>query len=354
MKKTIPYCLLLFTLTTSNVLLAEAPLGLPQGQTSRLVVNNRILARVNGKTISVIDVMKKMDMYMNRYYPQHADSLPAKFQFYSNRWKDYLRQIIDTELMLADAEEKEIKVSDGDVRETLQERLGPNVMSSLDKLGLTYEEARAMIHSEMIVERMTWFKVTSKVMQNVSSQDIKASYQERFLKTSPEEQWKYQVLSIRANDPQVGEKIAEKAYALLAQKKMELAAVAEELKQEKNLDPSVAFTISQDYEVPTKALSASLKDVLASLTVNSYSPPISQVSRTDKGTVYRIFYLKDHIKQEPPSFAKMAEKLKDELREKEFEKENDAYLSRLRERYGYDEKHLQEEISEDFQPFSLN
>ena len=39
------------------------------GQEPKLQINNRILANVNGKPISVIDAMKKMDVIFFRQFP---------------------------------------------------------------------------------------------------------------------------------------------------------------------------------------------------------------------------------------------------------------------------------------------
>ena len=68
--------------------------------------------------------------------------------------------MIDHELILADAEKLDLKITDSEVRETLHDKFGPNLMGSLDALGLTYEEAKEMIHAELVVQKMTWFKVT--------------------------------------------------------------------------------------------------------------------------------------------------------------------------------------------------
>ena len=62
-----------------------------------LIVYNRILAKVNGKTLSVIDVMRKMDLFLQRNYPHLVDSKVARFQFYSSQWRETLAQMIDQE-----------------------------------------------------------------------------------------------------------------------------------------------------------------------------------------------------------------------------------------------------------------
>ena len=142
-----------------------APPTLEHEDTQELVIYNRILAKVNDKTISVIDVMKKMDLFLQKYYPHLVDSKLARYQFYSAQWRDHLTQMIDQELMLADAAKIELKVADAEVREEIMNRFGPNIMTILDQLGLTYDEARKMIYDEMIMQRMIWFRVNSKALE---------------------------------------------------------------------------------------------------------------------------------------------------------------------------------------------
>src|SRR5579871_780542 len=144
--------LFLLALCSSALLLGDesiSPIAEFQ-EPQELVVYNRILAKVNDKTISVIDVMKKMDLFLQKYYPQFAGSKAARYQFYSSQWRETLTQMIDQELMIADAEKLEVKVTDAEVREELLNRFGPNIMTVLDGLGVTYDEARKMIHNEML------------------------------------------------------------------------------------------------------------------------------------------------------------------------------------------------------------
>ena len=83
---------------------------------SEILVNNRILASVNGKNISVVDVMKKMDVYIARAYPEYADSNVHRHQFFIQNWRQTLDQLIDNELIMADAEKLEIKITDAEIR----------------------------------------------------------------------------------------------------------------------------------------------------------------------------------------------------------------------------------------------
>jgi hypothetical protein len=318
-----------------------------------LVIQNRLLAKVNGKTISVIDLVKRMDMQLSRYYPEHAHSPSARYQFFSARWRDTLDEMIDNELMLSDAADKEIQVSDGEVRETMQERFGPNIVASLDKIGLTYDEARELIHTEMTVQRMQWYKINAKAIHTVNPQDIRESYKQFCLKNPPTEEWKYQVLSIRAENSQVGAELADEAYNALLTQKSELAALADQLRARVSETQKAAISLSQDFNVDSKSISESHKEALFSLAAGEYSRPIAQVSRIDRGIVYRIFYLKEHSKKETPGFEEISSKLEDALISEAIGKEAALYLSKLRQHYGYSPEQLRETVPADFEPFAL-
>ncbi|HSX12072.1 MAG TPA: SurA N-terminal domain-containing protein [Rhabdochlamydiaceae bacterium] len=316
----------------------------------RLVVNNRILARIQNKTISVLDVMKRMDVQLARSYPQYADNPVARYQFFTNQWRTTLNQMIDNELMLADAEKLELKVNDADVREQLHERFGPNIMPTLDKLGITYDEAWQMIHAENVVQRMNWYRVQSKAVNGIGPKDVKEAYKKYCALNPPVETWKYQVLSIRSPDEKTGALWAEKARQDLKSEGVDFKLVGEKAKE--LLDSSITFNVSEDYEVTGKNLSESHKAILTSLAVGTYSEPVKQVSRFDKSIVHRIFHLKDHQVTQTASFKEKYEELYEDLVQRAIDKEAKTYLIKVRERFNFDEKFLLD-IPNDFVPFSF-
>jgi hypothetical protein len=351
MKKSIFLLIIPLLLATALTQADVSPLT-PQGQ-EELIIYNRILAKVNGKTLSVIDVMKKMDLFLQRNYPDLVNSKVARYQFYSSHWRDTLSQMVDQELMLADAERLELKVTDAEVREEMLDRFGPAIMATLDQLDLTYEEARKMIHTEMVVQRMLWFRVNSKALNTVNPQEIKQAYKQFCLNNPPLEEWEYQVLSLRSPNRTASETIAAKAFSLLHSAQGNFQTVADQIKSEVNEDDGLVITLSSDLQADEKGIAESHKEVLKTLEPGTFSPPIAQVSRIDNSTVYRIFHLKQHQKKETPPFEKMADQLKDTLLDEAAMKENTQYLTKLRERMGYDEKHMLEVIPDDFHPFAL-
>ena len=325
--------------------------SLPENQ--KLIVNNRILAKVNDKTISVIDIVKKMDAFLHQAYPEYANSNVARYQFFSAHWRESLSQMIDNELMLADAEKLGLKAGDGEVRERLHDRFGPNLMTTLDKLGLTYEDAWKMIETEILVQKMTWYRINSKAIFTVNPQDLKLAYKDYVAKNPPVDVWKYQLLSIRAASEQVGRELSEKAHQLLDEERLDLPTVLVKLKEGLPEDTSNSITVSNEFEVNDKELSESPRQVLLTLHPNSFSIPIPQISRFDKSNVFRIFHLKEHSKKQPPSFEEMSDTLQEGLVQKAIQREQALYLNKIRERFTHDEKYIREFIPADFQPFAL-
>jgi hypothetical protein len=345
--------LLFLTLLSVSPLVSafgEPPAYLSHDEPQEIVIYNRILAKVNGKTISVIDVMKKMDLFLQRYYPEHSRSKFSRFQYYSKQWRETLSQIIDQELMLADAEHLELKVTDAEVREEVLGRFGPNIMAALDSIGMTYDEARTQIYSDMVVQRIMWYRVHSKALTTVNPQDIKEAYKLFCQKNPPFEKWRYQVLSIRSLQRDIGEALAIRAFDLLENKHVAWDVLPSELKP---AEEAITVTLSPELEGDAKGLAESHKDVLKNLKPGTFSSPIAQVSRVDNSVVFRIFFLKECQRHEPPVFEKMADNLKDELMEQAIGKETTQYIAKLRDRLGYDETQMLEVLPSDFQPFAI-
>ena len=332
-------------------LFADLPASFPQEEPKEVVVHNRVLVKVRDATISVLDVVKEMDVYLDRNYPHLSHSPMGRYQFYLTHWRDTLDHMIDNELIVADAESREIKVSDGEVREELQQRFGPNVMASLEKLHLTYEEARKMVQKEMIVQRMQWFRVYAKAFQKVTPQVVKKAYQQYREQNPPTETWKYRMLSIRASDEKEAEKIAELAKEYL-QEASDFVSASEKLKAEFSTDPSVSITLSPEYTSEDKELSSSHRETLLSLSKGGISSVVAQKSR-DGTSVFRFFYLLDHTKKEVPKFDEMANEQKENLLQQVANQEMAVYMAKLRDRFNYDAHLLQETIPSDFEPFSL-
>ncbi|MCB1109481.1 MAG: hypothetical protein KDK64_00725 [Chlamydiia bacterium] len=350
------YALIFFFTTFLFPLAAEMEIETPSfidsphvpNREPRLMINNRPLAKVNGKVISLYDVVKKMDLFLYDYYPDYTPSTPERYQFYMARWQPTLDDMIADELILLDAEQKEIKISDGEVREELEERFGPNIMSNLDKVNLQYEEARDIIRNELRVQQLIGMKVHAKAFQVTTPQVIKAAYDDYLKKNPAEDEWTYRVLSIRGKDKELCESLAAKASALLEDPNHSLESVAESI----DLD-GISVSVSDEYQGSSSKISKLHFDVIQALSPEMYSTPVTQVSRFDNSNVVRIFHLKDLIHHLPNTFEEMHDKLKNELLFETSDKEKSAYIKTLKVRFGYDKDDPKYELPEDYHPFVI-
>lgn len=343
--------LALAILTTTTSLQAADPFGLSQKE-SQIFVNNRILATVNGKAISVIDVMKKMDMQFYKQYPQYIASAPARFQYYQAQWQGTLQEMIDKELVLADSEELKLPISHGDIRQEMENLFGPNIILSLDKVGLTYNEAWTMVEEDMRLQRMIYLRANAKAVRTVNPQAIRAAYEE-FAKSSTEpESWEYSSITIRHPDPVIGAEVANFVYQQLQAKDSSLEQLQNAVNEVVSFKEA-KLSASEKLKQNEKELNPDNKIVLNQLNPNQYSLPIAQQSRREKATLYRIFKLFSYHPAGAPPFNEVEGRIRNLLISKASNIETDAYLKRLRAHYHVDEKHIKQMRSDDFAPFVL-
>ena len=315
-----------------------------------LFINNRPLAKINGKVITLADVIKNMDLFLFDYDPNLKLESREKHQFYESRWQNTLEDLIGNELILLDAEKKEIKVADGDVREALEERFGPNVMKSLDKVNLSYEEARSIIRSELTVQQLIGMKVHAKAFQTVTPKVIKSAYQDYVEKNPPEETVSYKILSIRGKDQKKCEELGQTIYNFLNETKLSMDEAVNALTFN---EEDVTIAVSEEYKGETSKLSTRYCDILQPLMPNTFSKPVSQVSRVNNETVVRVFHLKDKDLALPSSFKDMHNPIKNELLHKTSNREKEVYINLLKKQFGYEDFDPKFELPKDYNPFLL-
>lgn len=349
MRYTLKFFLICCLFVNSSVFALESfMLGKENKQS--IFINNRILAKVNGKAISVIDVMKKMDMLFYKQFPQYTTSIPARYEFYKINWQQVLQELIDKELIMADAEEHKLPVTNGDVRQEMEMVFGPNIIANLEKVGLNFDEAWQMIKDDIVIRRMIYLNVNAKVLKKVTPQDIKKSYEDYAKDNIRLEEWQYQVIAIRDQNEEVGQKAADYVHQLLTVDKKPLTEISLDLHKNPQFE-TCKINVSEVFRHSEKEISPSYKEVLAKLDNNSFSSTISQTSKKDRSKVYRIFYLKTKTPVGAPPFHEVENSLEAKLLDKLMGEETDAYLKKLRRHY-----HVQEHLNhlqEAFEPFRI-
>ncbi|MBA3815614.1 MAG: peptidyl-prolyl cis-trans isomerase, partial [Parachlamydiaceae bacterium] len=231
---------------------------------------------------------------------------------------------------------------------------GPNINSNFDNTGLTFDEASKMVLEDLTIRRMMYFRVQSKAINSVTPLVIRNYYETYAKENIRDNEWVYNVISIRHREPKLAEEVAKQAYNLLSVDKIphtELACKLAEVWTSPRRAPTL--TISEEFHNKEKELSDAFKSTLITLSSNSYSQPTAQKSRADNSTAYRIFYLKEMIPGGSMPFNELENKIKDILIEKAISKESDAYMTKLRQHYDVQETQLKEVLASDAPPFIL-
>lgn len=324
-----------------------------QEDNKKIVIHNRVLAKVNDKSITVYDLMKKMDMLFYKQFPQYTTSVQARYQFYNANWKPILRDLMDKELILADAEEVKMPVSNGDVRQEMEEVFGPNIIANLDQVGLSFEEAWKMVHSDIIIKRMLYSRANMKAMKKVTPIVLRDAYTSFAKENQRPETWVYTIITIRDPDPDKGAEAAHQAHQQLVKEHVSPKDLGERLVKLASVAPTTKVNLSEEYTHTAEEMAENSKKILAGLSAGQFSDPQPQKSRADGSTVYRIFYLQQQKQAGAPPFREVSKDLNDRLIDEESSKEIDQYLARLRKHFDVQGGDLELLKKENFQPFVL-
>jgi len=341
-----------FITFTGTACAAEQTYTLGAEAPKQIFVNNRILANVNGKPISVIDIMKKMDMQFYRAYPQYTDNAVARFQYYELSWKHVLKELIDKELIIADATENKLPVTSGDVRQEMETMFGPNIILNLDKVGLTFDEAWQMVQDDITLKRMLYVRVQSKAFKKITPKDVRDAYDDFAKNNLRLDEWHYNVITIRNPDPVRGAETAQFAYQLLAEQKIPLDELNKQITTFANWSSKTKLTVSEEFNHKEKDLADNYKEYITKLSSGTFSQPVAMQSRADKTSVFRLFYMKEFVPGGVIPYNEVEAKLKAKLVEDYIETESTAYLKKLRRTNNVQEYSITE-LSKEFLPFVL-
>ncbi|MCB1180822.1 MAG: hypothetical protein KDK55_02200 [Chlamydiia bacterium] len=319
-----------------------------------IVVNNRVLLKTGDRILTVMDVVKRMDLVFYRRFPELANSIPARYQFYQVNWEHMLNACIDDQLILSDAEEKKVEVTDGEIREELENLFGPDVVLNLDRMGLTFEEAWNIVKTDITVRRMNGMMVRIKAIRDVKPKAIKAAYSELVNAHSIDDNWRYRVLSVRSDNSDKCKNVTHLAIDLLEKGGITFEELPSKLEEEMGaLDDAVIIKLSSTYEVAGKDLSLSHQAILQSLAIGGHSGSIVQSTKKEDEALSRIFFLEDHSKIEPISFEDAEAEIQTALTQKAIEKFQAEYVTKLRKQFYIDGSYLNRILPEGFIPFVM-
>lgn len=324
---------------------------------SRIVVENRVLANISEQPISVLDVMKKMDTYFYKDYPHLIDSDIARYQFYKGHWNYVFDDMVNNQLIYSDAKSdariNKHEVSRGDIRQEMERLYGPNIITNLDKIGLSYDEAWKMTEKDIYVRRRIHYILMLKGVYNTSPADLLTAFEAYTKKNKKPDHWVYHILSFRGPNALENAQMAKGILDDLNKNPKNFNTLALLLKERLDQFESRQITISDEFKLADSQISDSHKSILAGLESNTFSSPFDEVSRADKKTVYRVFYLAEHISGGKIEFTEVEDILKESLIQGRVDQEVTHYIADLRDRFGISQKSIEEIVPRQFEPFLI-
>jgi len=342
-----------FLIAIGSLFSEQLPTMLNHEKGVEIVVNNRILAIVDNKPITVLDLMKRMDMLFFQQYPEYASSKIARYQFYLSAWKGVLKQVVNEELILSEVEEsKMMPITVGDIRQEMETRFGPNIIGNLDSIGLSVEDARKMIKDEIAIRRVM-MSFSSKGLKEATPTVLKNAYKEYIKEHQTPASWTYQVITIRNPESEKSAEAASVISSLLQEKQVPLSELVSSFRQEHPQFASTTILISEDMSHTEEQLSPAYKEVLTSMTSDSFSQPFEHKGRKDQKINYRIFYVKEATPASVPPFEEVAATIREQIISNVMERESATYLDKIRRRHAIEEEEIVKAISSDFTPFAL-
>lgn len=316
-------------------------------QTNSINFNNRILAIVNGTPISMLDVVKQLDLLFYRKYRDYQTKPEAKVQFYTAHWKEVFSELIDRELVLADAQEKQFTVSQGDVRQEMEEMFGPDLIKNVHEAGLTIPEVRKLLHADITLRRMLFFKVRAKAYASISPQDVAAAYEKLKKEATVHEEVIWQVISIKG-DPKKSEKVA----CQLAKELKPSDPPTKALNMVKDVEKEgIQLTLSAPFTTARKALSKELSTLFSSLKPQSYSAPISTRGR-DGAVSWKIYFLSGVQSCSFPPLQEVETQVREQLVATRVEQMTKEYVVQLHHHFGVDIEEINKALR-GYEPFKV-
>ena len=314
---------------------------------SAIQVEPQLLARVGDKSLTSMDVKRRMDFIFQHQYPQYAKNAMARLEFYKNSWQGVLQDMIQTEMILSHValQEEKIKqklISDGDVHRELHERFGPDVIASLSNIGMTYEEGCEMLRREMQVGNMIYVSVQDKVKKRVRPEDIRERYERIASEMRNKKRWRYQVVTIDSDSAQDRAKITDLTQQILTREGLSAltslndkaqTAASIQLVSADEKPPAFKVSVSSTIETGEDDITPERAAALKPLQKGQWSAPISHTQRKSKREVDQILVLHSTLESKPPAFDKEQEKVRMELSNEIYQEEMGKFVHMLEERF---------------------
>lgn len=318
----------------------------PASRRSAIVVENRVLATVRDQIITVVDVTKKMDMIFCQQFPQYKGVPEARYEFYHTNWRKIFEELVDRQLILSMSEEKQFGVTNGDIREELEEIFGPNAMMNLYEEGLSLHDVEEMMKADILLRRALSFYVHSPVIAAITPAVLRAAYRKRVEEMKKKYGWVWRSVTVKSKSGDCRKDVADRVWNRLQKDHRTIEQISAEL------GDGYEVVLSQSFRSEQSEVAQNVQAILEQLQPKTFSEPQSFTSRSDPRQGWRCYIVDERFFVKVPSFEELESTLRQEIASPVITKRTVEFFEDLRKQYGV--KHLltSEELRA-FEPFQL-
>jgi hypothetical protein len=293
---------------------------------AKVLVENRVLACVRDQTITVMDVMKKLDMIFYQQYPQYRGIPEARYEFYSANWRKALDELVDRRLALLYSEEKQLHLTNGDIRQELEDIYGPNVLMSLYEEGLSLQESYEMMREDIQFRRVVFFFVQSPIQTSLTPHIVHEAYNRKVAELQRQKGWLWRSITLKGKTAPLEKAKALEIHKDLAEKKISLKAFMEHIPEDLDV------VVSQQFRSFQHEVAPSVASLLQELPLHSYSSPIP-VTKGESVEGWRIYIVDEYFLPKIPLFYEIEGEIKNDLASPEIHRKTDEFFQGLRKQY---------------------
>ncbi len=278
---------------------------------------NRIVAHVNGESITLFDLEKRVEMFLGLFDDISLDELPPPQR--EETRKHVLEQMINDILMRQEAERYQIEVRDREIQEHVERVKQDNNMSQeefqrhLHAQGLSLEDYKKQIRDSMLRQRVMNIMVQRKTV--VTSEQIKEYYEDNIENFKEERKVHLKVLLV----PRVEE--AEKLLEEIKNGVYQFREAAEKYSQGPAASEGGDIGL-----VRWDRMRPEWREALKNMQAGEISEPFAMQGQ---GVLLRVEEIHD---EGAVPIEEVEEEIRDELFDKKLEKRFDEYIQGLRDR----------------------
>ena len=313
---------------------------------SDIIIENRVLATIRDQIITVVDVMKKLDMIFCQQFPKYRHVPEARYEFYRANWRRVLEELVDRQLIVSLAEEKQFGVTNGDIRQELEEVFGPNVMMSLYEEGLSMHEVHEMMKADILLRRAMSFFVHAPVVASITPKVLKEAYQKRVAELKAKQGWVWRTVSVKSKNGDCPKDIADAVWNLLEREHQALDGIGT------GLPDGIEVTVSQAFRSEQKDVAPNVRQILESLPMCEFSEPQPSTERSTVRKSWRCYIVDERFEPKAPTFIELEPALRQEIASPEITRRTIEFFDDLRKQYHVKHLFSSEELMV-FEPFQL-